>query len=75
MKTGLVAGIKIGLGIGIGIMAVKKAKRAYNRYRQKLDVNELCSDVEKAMNEEDLVEENPNEEDLVEDDPVEFVMD
>ena len=75
MKIGLVEGIKIGLGIYIGIKVIKKVKRAYNRYRQMWDVNDLCAEVEKALNEVELVEEDPNEEDPIEEDQVEFVMD
>jgi len=51
MNNGIMAGIKLGVGIGIGIMAVKEAKKAYDKYMFEQKIKDLWSDIKEAWNE------------------------
>ena len=51
MHNGIWVGVKLGIGIGIGIIAVKKAKDAYDRYMLKRKIKGLWSSIKEAWNE------------------------
>jgi len=44
------AGIKLGIGIGIGLMAVKEAKKAYDKYMVEQKIKGVYTNIKKAWN-------------------------